>query len=269
MKLGKSTEYKSHYDPSLIDVFPRTPRREGYTAPMFGVDVWTCYEFSFLLPSGRPYFTVLRIYNNADSPNIFESKSLKLYLNSYNNTFFANVRHAMESIKYDLSQRVESEIMVREIKSLDFDTLEKSMDESNLDMKTSKLVISDYEYNPSLLQVEPRGELIDKKHFSNLLRSNCEVTNQPDWGRVTIYYKAFKEIDQDSLLRYIISFRNHQGFHEIVCERIYNDLYELLVDPLYLAVLCQYTRRGGIDINPYRSNENHIYYSLFTKLLQQ
>ncbi len=269
MKLGKTTEYKSQYDPSLIDVFPRAPRRKGYTAPMFGVDVWTCYEFSFLLPSGRPYFTVLRIYNNANSANIFESKSLKLYLNSYNNSVFTDIQYAMTTIKYDLSQRVGGEIIVREIKSFDFDTLEKSMDESNLDMKTSKLEISDYEYNPTLLRVETRDELVNKKHFSDLLRSNCEVTNQPDWGRVTIYYKAFKEIDTDSLLRYIVSFRNHQGFHEIVCERIYNDLYELLGDPLYLTVLCQYTRRGGIDINPYRSNEDHVYYSLFTKLLQQ
>lgn len=265
-KLGQSTEYKTSYDPSLIDVFPRESRREGIIVPMFGVDVWTCYEFSFLLPSGKPYFGVIRILNNSESKYIFESKSLKLYLNSFNNSIFSSLSEAVDIIKKDLSLCVESTIKVCEVNSFpDFSSLGQCIDSLNITTK-------DYQYNKELLQVSYRRKISADTVYSNLLRSNCEVTGQPDWGRISISYVSTNGLilNRDSLLRYIISFRNHKGFHEVVCERIYSDLYEKLEKPERLSVLCQYTRRGGIDINPFRiSLPESINYSIFTKLLQQ
>lgn len=279
-KLGSNTEYKSQYDPSLLELIDRSSRRKDYSAPMVGVDVWTCFEVSFLLPSGIPYYMVLRIYNSSDSKFIFESKSLKLYLNSFNNTIFNDEKKVIETIENDLSKIVQSKVEV--IRELEFSNnlYDKCFClESMLECQSVK--ISNYTYSKQVLQTFSNyikeGSLIKLHHhnidmFSDLLRSNCEITNQPDWGRVYISYVPNENLlKYTSLLEYIVSYRNHQEFHEPTCERIYNDLYEIL-QPKELTVICQYTRRGGIDINPIRSTSldkvKEIQYKL-PKLIQQ
>jgi len=265
LKLGKPTEYKFEYDPTLLDVFPRLQgRRDFPTTKMSGVDVWTCYEFSFLFPSGKPYSGVIRIINPVDSESIFESKSLKLYLNSFNNTVFEDVRQALEVIRIDLSNRVVGKIKVQEITHISKSRVSPRQSLDNLNIQTDI-----YDYTPDLLKGVGVNKLTTQVFYSDLLRSNCPRTHQPDWARVTIIQSSFSKLDKKSLLKYIISFRNHQGFHEIVCEQIYNDLFQRLYQLYTLVVLCQYTRRGGIDINPYRSNNDYVNYSMFTKLLQQ
>jgi 7-cyano-7-deazaguanine reductase len=269
-KLGNSkVEYTNQYDKSQLEPIPRAPRRTTYTAPMIGGDVWTCFEVSFLTKTGLPWTGVLRIVNPASSTNIFESKSLKLYLNSFNNTVFNSVEDALKTIEIDLTELAGAPVSATQIKKFnDFNPVRC------LEIEFPKTEVTEYEYNPKLLKVVKRKEQISTKIscYSDLLRSNCEITNQPDWGRVSIEYKvANKYIDPQSLLKYIVSFRNHQEFHEPTCERIYNDLYELL-QPEELTVICQYTRRGGIDINPIRTtnpSKVNILIERLPKLLQQ
>lgn len=264
LKLGHTTQYDSEYNPQLIDVFPRSERRIGMNSLMYGVDIWTAYEFSFLQNNGLPYFCVLRIYNFAHSEDIFESKSLKLYLNSFNNTCFSGIAEVKKVIERDLSERVGSEVFVEKLNSFPRSKVE---DKICLEKVCRNIEINEYKYNVKLLK-SYRSGYTNQLLYSNLLRSNCEVTNQPDWGRVTIEYISTRKLDYESLLRYIVSFRKHQGFHEIVCERIYNDLYNEL-KPIHLSVLCQYTRRGGIDINPFRTSQSQFDLPLLPKLLQQ
>jgi len=263
-KLGQKTQYDNEYNSDLIDVFPRSERRKGMSSLMFGIDIWTAYEFSFLLKSGLPYFCVLRIYNFAYSEYIFESKSLKLYLNSFNNTCFSGIAEVKRIIERDLSRKVGTEVFVEKLNSFPRSRVE---DKICLERECKSIKINEYEYNPKLLKSYESG-YTKQLLYSNLLRSNCEVTNQPDWGRVTIEYIGSRRVDYESLLKYLVSFRKHQGFHEVVCERIYNDLYNEL-KPTYLSVLCQYTRRGGIDINPFRLSYPDFNMPSLSKLLQQ
>lgn len=250
--LGTNTTYTDKYDSSLLEVFPRDKRREGLTAPMNGADIWTAFEVSFLKPNGIPEYLVLRISNLATSKNIFESKSLKLYLNSFNNTTLKNKEELISIIQKDLFKLVFGYVEVVEVTKFQSDFIYYGS--RKLEDYSKELVVREYQYNPSLLKTKEakpgRVELVEL--YSDLLRSNCEITNQPDWGRVFIKYEpGEKEVTYESLLEYIISIRTHQAFHEPTCEMIYNDLFELL-KPKKLLVLCQYTRRGGIDINPVR-----------------
>lgn len=250
--LGTNTTYTDKYDSSLLEVFPRDKRREGLTAPMNGADIWTAFEVSFLKPNGIPEYLVLRISNLATSKNIFESKSLKLYLNSFNNTTLKNKEELVSIIQRDLFKLVFGYVEVVEVTKFQSDFIYYGS--RKLEDFSKELVVREYQYNPSLLKTKEakpgRVELVEL--YSDLLRSNCEITNQPDWGRVFIKYEpGEKEVTYESLLEYIISIRTHQAFHEPTCEMIYNDLFELL-QPKKLLVLCQYTRRGGIDINPVR-----------------
>lgn len=244
--LGKyHTEYKDTYDKTLLVGLPRAGRREGYTK-MYGYDIWTAFEFSFLLPNGLPYFGVLRTATPCNSEKFFESKSYKLYLNSFNNSVFNSVEDAIKTVEQDLSEITESKVTAQIMTSLKEDVL------TTLEQLFPNIEIQDYVYNCSLLKSIPSTEETQKVLVSNLLRSNCEITNQPDWGRVTVSYIPDKlEIDPESLLKYIVSYRKHQEFHEPTCERIYQDVFNL-IKPKKLAVTCHYTRRGGIDINPVR-----------------
>lgn len=262
-KLGSNTEYNDRYDPSLLELIERDVRRSAYKAPMLGIDIWTCFEVSFLLPNGLPDFLVLRISNLANSKYIFESKSLKLYLNSFNNTTFNSREDVVTVIEKDLTKIVESKVGVIEVVDFSTSLYEHATCLENM-LECQKINITNYTYSPQVLRTFPNriSENVDLKLavnriklYSNLLRSNCEITNQPDWGRVYIEYTPNNVlVDYPSLLEYIVSYRNHQEFHEPTCERIYNDLYELL-QPKELTVICQYTRRGGIDINPIRSTD--------------
>lgn len=272
-KLGSGVVYKDTYDPSLLETINRDNRRKDYIHPMYGGDVWTAFEFSFLLPSGLPQFHVIRIWNPANSVNIFESKSLKLYLNSFNNTTFNSLEEAIQTVKADLERVSGGEILVGIMKNFD------TSFNSDLVDRIDEIQVSDnpfvYEYDKSLLKIH-KTVSVERTEFllSNLLRSNCEITNQPDWASILIQYTGYNIIDRESLLRYIISYRKHQEFHEPTCERIYQDLFDLL-DPMELVVTCQYTRRGGIDINPIRSSYSHedgrgaYYINHLPKLLQQ
>lgn len=244
-KLGNKVEYSSQYDPSQLEFIPRATRRVGYTAPMNGGDVWTCYEVSFLTQNGAPEYHVLRLFNPASSDFIFESKSLKLYLNSFNNTRFESLKGVMQVISNDLSAGVGKTVSVCKINEF---PSESSI--PNIDHLASDLVIDTYNYTPTFLKTSSERSASDS-FCSNLLRSNCEVTGQPDFSCISVQYSGFRRLDRYSFLKYIISFRNHQEFHEPTCERIYNDLFNLL-EPKFLEVICQYTRRGGIDINPIR-----------------
>lgn len=264
--LGKTTEYTNQYDPSLLERIDRAPRREGYV-PMQGFDVWTAYEFSFLLPSGLPTYYVIRISSGCNNPYIFESKSLKLYLNSFNNHVFNSLEHALNTIRQDLSQCAGGQVIVKEVNSFPHEG--EMYNNIRPAYYLSSTPITDYEYNPGLLEsiTLPSQKSNHQAFYTDLLRSNCEITNQPDFGRCTIILRSKgKALDVASFLRYIVSYRNHQEFHEPTCERIYQDLYRLLL-PENLTVVCQYTRRGGIDINPIRCTDD-IHANL-PKLLQQ
>ena len=250
--LGTNTTYRDKYDPSQLEGFPREVRRRGKLAPMNGADIWTAFEVSFLLPRGLPCYLVLRIFNSADSKNIFESKSLKLYLNSFNNTVLASKDLLVRTIERDLTLVAGGRVLVEEVKVFTENTLYKNS--RNLEEFLGQIEISEYDYNSGLLKTKPSKEdrLVPVELHSDLLRSNCEITNQPDWGRIYIKYIPGKvEVTYESLLRYIVSIRTHQAFHEPTVESIYNDLFRIL-EPKKLLVLGQYTRRGGIDINPCR-----------------
>lgn len=250
-KLGNKVGYSSQYDPTQLEFIPRAPRRKDYTAPMYGVDIWTCYEVSFLTMEGVPQFHVLRIVNPANSENIFESKSLKLYLNSFNNTRFENLSDVIERIKLDLSISVGATVDVVELKT--FCYIDNIV---GIDFLSLGMTMNEYKYNPNLLEASiwKSSDICKVTFSSDLLKTNCEITNQPDWATVIVSYWSKKELDQKSFLKYIVSYRDHQEFHEPTCERIYNDLYKLL-EPEFLTVVCQYTRRGGIDINPIRTTD--------------
>jgi len=250
--LGKDTEYKFTYDNTLLVPINRGERRKEYKHKMYGGDIWTAFEVSFLDMKGLPQFHVLRFLNPADSVNIFESKSFKLYLNSFNNTKFESLDAVIKILKKDLKKLTKSTVKIKKV--------EKFKKETPLVKKPVVLEqvcspeVTDYEFNSSLLKTITNKKDEVFSYSSSLLRSACEITNQPDWGIVQIVWKTNdKTVTEESLLQFIVSFRNHQEFHEPTCERIYQTLFDLL-NPQELLVICQYTRRGGIDINPIRSS---------------
>lgn len=255
--LGKQTDYKTRYDASLLFGIERQVKwaefgvAEG-ALPYQGIDIWTAYELSWLLPSGKPMVAMAEIQVPAESPCIIESKSFKLYLNSFNQSVFADSAELTSVMVQDLSAVAGAEVTVR-ILSLDqaaaagLSTLPGScIDE--LDIEIGQYT----EPDASLLQcdVEPADEQL----HSHLLRSCCPVTGQPDWGSMAIEYRGQKKLCHASLLRYLVSFREHQDFHEQCVERVFLDLHRLLA-PEHLTVYARYLRRGGLDINPYRSTE--------------
>jgi len=249
--LGKRTGYPTKYDPKILVRISRKERRKGYVE-MFGVDIWHCYEVSFLNMKGKPEFCMLRIVNDASNPYIWESKSLKLYLFSLNNEQFESFTEVLQVISHDLSELAGGDVKVWRIANFDMlgITLDATECLDHLDVECSK-----YTVDPLLLTRSVAKKNTTYGYYSDLLRSNCEITNQPDWARVYIRWVARAiTILPESLLRYIVSYRNHQEFHEPTCERIYQTLHNA-IDPKELLVICQYTRRGGIEINPIRSSK--------------
>ncbi len=256
--LGKSSEYIATYTPSLLFPIPRAAKwaELGLTAetlPYQGVDFWNCYELSWLLPSGKPVVAIAEFSIPADSPNIIESKSFKLYLNSLNQTAFVNRDELTATLVKDLSAAAGKPVGVR-IRSLADIESEgvASMPGSCID--ELDLRISSYDRpQPELLRCDD-SQVVEQSLHSHLLKSNCPVTSQPDWGSVTVEYRG-AALDPASLLAYIVSFRQHSDFHEQCVERIFMDLQALL-KPEKLTVYARYVRRGGLDINPYRSTES-------------
>lgn len=255
--LGKSSEYVSTYAPELLFPISRTTKwaELGLTAetlPYQGVDLWNCYELSWLTASGKPVVAIGEFAIPAQSPNIIESKSFKLYLNSLNQTAFDNADAVRAVLERDLSAAAGAPVGVR-VRGLDEVAGEGVAVIEGTCVDDLDVAVESYDHpRPELLRCDDTRR-VEEMLYSHLLKSNCPVTGQPDWGTLVVDY-AGPALDAASLLAYVVSFRQHQDFHEQCVERIYLDLQRLL-QPARLTVYARYVRRGGLDINPYRSSE--------------
>ena len=254
--LGKHTEYVFEYDKSLIFPIERAQNRAKLSMPemkvnndlpFFGIDVWTGYEVSWLNLKGKPQVAIVEFIIPAHSSHIVESKSFKLYLNSFNQTRLADRSELESRLVQDLSEGFGAPIEVRV-----FDVMNFPISGQNLGLGIDDLDIevNNYSPNANLLVCEANEKTRETLH-SHLLKSNCPVTGQPDWATVMISYEGSK-INHESLLQYIISYRNHDDFHEHCVEQIFCDLLSK-GQFKQLSVTARYTRRGGLDINPTRS----------------
>ncbi|MBS1139889.1 MAG: cyclohydrolase [Proteobacteria bacterium] len=256
--LGKATEYQSHYAPELLYPIPRQLKRSELgivdaELPFVGEDLWNAYELSWLNPKGKPVVAVGTFRVPANSPNLIESKSFKLYLNSFNQSTFDNIATVSATMTHDLSTAAGSPVVVAlELLSARPEALIGLPDGTLLD--ELDITCDRYQPDPALLATLP-SESVEETLYSHLLKSNCLVTGQPDWAMVVIRYHG-KPIDRAGLLRYIVSFRNHNEFHEQCVERIFTDI-QAHCRPEALAVHARYTRRGGLDINPFRSSGDY------------
>ncbi|MFT5782155.1 MAG: 7-cyano-7-deazaguanine reductase [Pseudomonas sp.] len=253
--LGKTSEYVATYTPALLYPIPRATKwaelgLSAQTLPYQGVDLWNCYELSWLTPSGKPVVAIGEFSFLADSPNIIESKSFKLYLNSLNQSIFISSSELAVVLQRDLSLVSGAPVGVR-VRGLAEVEREGVACLPGVCIDELDVVIDDYNQpQAELLRCEPERVISESLH-SHLLRSNCPVTGQPDWGSVVVEYSG-ATLDHGSFLRYLVSFRQHADFHEQCVERIFLDLQRLL-KPQALTVYARYLRRGGLDINPYRS----------------
>ncbi len=259
LPLGQDVAYPTAYDATLLFPIERQQAREqlGLAAqalPFQGWDLWNAYELSWLNPRGMPRVAMLRFWVDCKSPNIIESKSLKLYLNSFNQATFSTAEMVLETIRTDLSQAAGHDVIVELIPTADFSSGQRK-EFLGVDLDVLSLDIDCYAPNPELLKLstQPEGHVssISESLFSRLLKSNCPVTDQPDWACVKIDYVG-PPIDHAGVLKYIVSFRQHSGFHEQCVERIFTDIMARC-KPEKLAVYARYTRRGGLDINPWRA----------------
>lgn len=215
------------------------------------MDIWNAYEVSWLNLRGKPQVAIATIMAPADSPNIIESKSFKLYLNSYNQTRLESSDELLQRLRTDLSAGFGASVQVTLITQEEFAKLPmQELDGVLLDRLD--IEVDSYTPNPSLLKADNQVAPVEETLVSHLLKSNCLVTGQPDWGSVQIRYIG-APIDQESLLKYLIGFRDHNEFHEQCVERIFTDIMQQC-KPQKLSVYARYTRRGGLDINPWRSN---------------
>lgn len=254
-QLGKPTPYIDQYDASLLFPIPRADKRAelglGENLPFFGADGWTAYELSWLNQRGKPQVALAQITVPCESPNIVESKSFKLYLGSFNNTRFTDAREVRERIRADLNAVVGAGVGVKTLGPELFDQ-EPVHELDGLNLDRLDVECQHYTPAPELLFADHEEPPVTETLVSNLLKSNCLVTGQPDWGSVQISYVG-APIDQEGLLQYIVSFRNHNEFHEQCVERIFMDIWTRC-RPLKLSVYARYTRRGGLDINPFRTS---------------
>jgi len=256
LPLGKSTIYTSEYDPGLLCPVPRHLKREeiGLLAelPFCGVDIWNAYELSWLTPQGKPVIAMGEFRFPCDTPNLVESKSFKLYLNSFNQTRVKDFGALRTRLIADLSRAAGGPVEVRLIDTAGF-AIGSFAQLPGCCIDDLDIRIDKYSYDPELLQGAAPGDTrVEETLHSHLLKSNCLITSQPDWASLMIRYSG-PRIDRPSLLRYLISYRQHNEFHEQCVERIFTDLMTFC-QPETLTVYARYTRRGGLDINPFRSN---------------
>lgn len=257
--LGKPSAYKTEYDPTLLFPIARQPKRtelglpEGRALPFFGVDIWNAYELSWLNLKGKPQIALATFIVPADTPNIVESKSFKLYLNSFNQSRIASAEALQQLLHHDLSEATGGTVQVRLVTEADFGQ-QKMGELDGLLLDRLDIETDTYQPDASLLRAAHDESPVEESLVSHLLKSNCLVTGQPDWGSVQVRYVG-APIDQEGLLKYVISFRNHNEFHEQCVERIFTDI-QRQCKPVKLAVYARYTRRGGLDINPFRTNFN-------------
>ncbi|MCQ4316228.1 NADPH-dependent 7-cyano-7-deazaguanine reductase QueF [Stutzerimonas zhaodongensis] len=255
--LGKTSAYVATYSPEQLFPIPRAPKwaELGLTAdtlPYGGVDIWNCYELSWLLPSGKPVVAIGEFSIPADSPNIIESKSFKLYLNSLNQSVFENRDALVKVMISDLSAAAGKPVGVR-LRTLDEVALDGIAPLRGHCVDELDVAIDHYDApRADLLRCDANRQ-VEECLYSHLLKSNCPVTGQPDWGTVVIEYRG-AALNHPSLVAYLVSFRQHADFHEQCVERIFLDLQRLLA-PERLSVHARYVRRGGLDINPYRSTD--------------
>lgn len=254
LSLGQQSAYISQYTPSLLQPVPRSLNRDDLglrgELPFQGSDVWTLYELSWLNAKGKPVVAIGEVFVPATSPNLIESKSFKLYLNSFNQTRCDSLEAVQALLVQDLSGCAGAPVSVtlftldqapHQIAQLPGECID------SLDIE-----VDGYEFDETLLQGAAGREIVEETLHSHLLKSNCLVTSQPDWGSVVIHYRG-PRLDREKLLRYLISFRQHNEFHEQCIERIFTDLKHFCA-PEQLTVHARYTRRGGLDINPFRSD---------------
>jgi len=260
LPLGQASQYPDQYDPGLLYQIPRSENRlklnikQDQALPFVGVDIWNAFELSWLNAKGKPQIALAEFQIPADSPNMIESKSFKLYLNSLNNARFADEQEVRERLIKDLSGAAGSKITAR--LQANETIAKKGIQEmggvllDRLDIEIDPHIPAD----PSLLSINEDFGPIEQCLVSHLLKSNCPVTGQPDWASVQIRYQG-RPILEEGLLRYLIGFRQLGEFHEHCVETIFSDI-KRVCKPDKLSVYARYTRRGGLDINPFRTDHN-------------
>lgn len=252
--LGRATQYPTSYSPELLFAIPRLENRErmgiaASTLPFRGYDLWRAYEISWLDAKGKPVVATGEFIVPASSANIIESKSFKLYLNSLNQTRYENSEQLRSTLSKDLSAVAGATVVVQLGSLLQPEGFAVS-NPPGICLDSLDVTIDRYQPDPSLLQVEA-GPVVEETLYSDLFRSNCPVTAQPDWGTAVIHYSG-PAINHESLLRYLVSFREHEGFHEDCTEQVFCDLQKHC-QPQTLSVMINFLRRGGLEINPLRS----------------
>ena len=260
LTLGKSTDYRDIYDATLLQPVPRSLNRDPLglhadSLPFHGGDIWTLYELSWLNAKGLPQVAVGHVELSDTSENLVESKSFKLYLNSFNQTRFESWEEVRSTLERDLRACAQGDVTVALYR---LDELEgqpiahfhgSCIDDQDIEIES-------YDFSADHLQDAASGKIVEETLVSHLLKSNCLITHQPDWGSVQIQYRGPK-INREKLLRYLVSFRHHNEFHEQCVERIFSDI-QRFCQPESLSVYARYTRRGGLDINPWRSNTDFV-----------
>lgn len=261
-QLGRSSAYVDQYDASLLFPIARAIQRTAMgiderALPFFGADLWTAFELSWLNARGKPQVAIAHFTVPCETPNIIESKSFKLYLNSFNSSVFADADAVRERLKADIAEAAwrgserSGGIGVKLLTPEQFDR-EQVHELDGLDLDRLDIECTHYQPAPELLRSDATLPQVTETLVSRLLKSNCLVTGQPDWGSVQIRYSG-PPIDQAGLLAYIVSFRNHNEFHEPCAERMFRDILARC-KPHKLSVYARYTRRGGLDINPFRTS---------------
>ena len=254
--LGKAVAYAEHYDPALLFPIPRQGKRaeigiaEG-ALPFVGEDIWNAYELSWLDPRGKPVVALAHFIVPATSPNLIESKSLKLYLNSFNQTRLAGVDELVATLTRDLSAAAGAPVLVH-VAPLSTRPQRPMGYPKGILLDGLEIDVDLYTPEPALLSADTSRAPVTETLYSHLLKSNCLVTGQPDWAMLVVRYTG-APIDREGLLRYIISFRQHNEFHEQCVERVFVDILRQC-QPGALSVFARYTRRGGLDINPFRTS---------------
>jgi 7-cyano-7-deazaguanine reductase len=259
--LGKTTDYVDQYDPTILYPVARKLNRDdlGLSAdnlPFHGDDIWHGYELSWLNNKGKPQVALARFTFVCNSINIVESKSFKLYLNSFNQSRFESFELVRQTLQKDLANTAQGEVSVELFKP---DQLHQFTPTTlpGICIDELDIEINDYHFCSDYLKASfDNTQQVTETLHSHLLKSNCLITNQPDWASVVIEYKGPK-ISQEAVLRYLISFRQHNEFHEQCVERIYNDIWSI-IKPRQLSVVAYYTRRGGLDINPRRASKAQL-----------
>lgn len=252
--LGRATQYPAAYDPNLLFSIARQSNRESLgiassQLPFRGYDLWRAYEISWLDTQGKPVVATGEFIVPANTPNIIESKSFKLYLNSFNQTRFESSEQVQSTLMKDLAQAAGGAVVVQLAPLSQHEGFAIS-NPPGICLDNLDVTIDTYKPSPSLLKTKA-GKSVEETLYSDLFKSNCPVTSQPDWGTVVIQYKG-PAIAHTTLLQYLISFREHEGFHEDCTEKVFCDLKKHC-QPQSLSVMIHFLRRGGLEINPVRS----------------